>query len=656
MATPAEPIQHLVEIPPPLPPRRRLKHSNTNPDIDGVKQKRSAWNIIDSVFNRNKRTEILTRYQQDPLPNKQTSFSSPDLTNIVATSTSSYNVIDIDDNDLEIMDIERSNSLNSAANQFLCRPPALNISANILWSHNLSASVNDASIVNLIGANVNSDHFLSEDASGYCKMASTSWKEGANRKFDTPIVDQYIHTPPTNRVIEDISGYCQMAPIINGSGSKDTLKRKPEAQSKSNAIAEDVVVQWQQPTADEDNSSLLDFSLISNDKHSSSRGSCHDENSSSGVSSDEGAIYAQTLRKESINRIKSTMKLDLDADDAISITCTESPTSPMAISPLEQSSTQITQKLDEKYPSYYPNHNIYSSPIDIKRPASLAPRTPKGAVRNLNMSCCSHNARRSSSTKTSSKGTPKKSQNKKLKPEDKERPGNDENSASYKDSPKAQKMKTKKAQMRGGGIVGGSNAIAHYPHAVAEKPTADTKNIGNKFKSKTKPIHETKKHAMSTTEAMGSSTLPMKTAKGAATKLNNFGTLPKTSPSSPKHIYRKCASLANRITSPTPPAKTTTSASSSPATGTVSTVTAHVSSATMPLSIHGQESKDPVNQHLPTIDGKCTESISPGGASKSGDITGGLLRFATLTRFRKIDFSPLKVKFTNILQRQNPEF
>lgn len=619
------------------------------------------------MFGRNKKSATLTRIPStnstsrinhsnqlhfDSLCNKLNSFSTPDLTNMAEAVTSNYNIIDIDDNDLEIMDIERSNSLNSAANQFLCRPPALNISSNILWSHNLSSNlstIGDSSSVNLVGANVNTDQFLNDEQSGYCKMVSTSnsWKEesfNVSKPLSATNSNGFELSTNGCRVIEHLSGYCEMAPIIN---QKDSFKKPQDIQVKNKIIAQDIVVSSKRASYhDDDNSSLLDFSLISNGKHSSSRGSCHDENSSSGVSSDEGAIYVQNLRTAALDKVKSTLKLDIEHDDAISITCTESPTSPMAISATEFTQSKQKINFDDKYPSYYPNSNIYSSPIDIKKPSnSHGTHTQKSPLHNLNI-CCP-NTRKTATVKTFTKNPMKKHSNKKSKPDDnsilRERIGNEENSPLTNDSIKMQKFKLKTKST--------TRTTAQYPHLITgDRISPDTKNIANKYHSKTKASIEMEMVTIRTPskidEVNGISTLPH-TKSNSGKKYNNFGTLPKT-PATPKHIYRKCA-FANRITSPSPPSTPSHSSPSSSSSNDVYLVS--------PLSSPGQETSDLGNSSMNYK--YTTETMQQhqhhqhtNGSSKGSDIAGSILRFA---RFRKIDFSPLRVKFTNILQRQSSE-
>lgn len=617
--------EHNIEIPPPLPPRRRLKHSNTNPDIDEIKQKRSAWNIIDNVFGRHKKSELHSQSKQIPialkrngfmetsscpirmdhLSHKQNSFSSPDLTNI----SSSYNRIDLDDNDLEIMDIERSNSLNSATNQFLCRLPSLNISSNILWSHNLSSNLSsccDTSAVNLVGANVNAEHYLTEDVSGYCKMV-------ADQNVSLLTVDgqsTHVHVKPVkpSRVIEDISGYCQMAPIFNDISPKDVQKS-----SRTDTIVKEASLEIS--CHDEDSISLLDYSLISNDKHSSSRGSCHDENSSSGVSSDEGAIYAHKIRMRSasLQSVKPSLKLDIEHDDAISMTFTESPTSSISVSPHNNNN-----KLDEKYPSYYPNHNIYNSPLDVKKNSSS--NITKSPIKNQNISGSSNGARRATTVKCFTRNVSKKQQIKKSKQRiednslDKEQAAYDENNHFFKEPARPPKIKSKKTSLRNG------------VQGAGEKAIVEPKTNVNKFKSKNHSRNSADGKSMSTNGLEDGNMKSTRSHK--STKLSKHihtDMYPKTPPA-----YHKSLSFSNA----TPVAKSHRLASlkhSSPATA----------------SCHNFIGPD--DESVPE------ECILNTSSSKGNDFTGSILRFASLTRFRKIDFSPLKVKFTNILQRQNPE-
>lgn len=683
----------MMEVPPPLPPRRTLKHSNTNPDLDAVKHKRSAWHIIDNVFGRSKKagngsgggsggtlsrmrgqrsdelhiSRSTTTTQIDIMCNKQNSYSTPDLTNIVETASSSYNVIDTDSHDLEIMDIERSNSLNSAANQFLCRQPSLNVSSTILWSHNLSSNLStiaDFSTVNLVGANVNAEHFLTDNDDDTetistqlepCAIAAVHLEQSnMNETCDVTALNQ-----TARRVIEDVSGYCQMAPILmSGSKSKDSLRDStPFTMGKqSNGQLTDDIITVSKRISYHDNgdgSSLLDYSLISNERNDSNRASTHEENSSSGISCDEGIASAQSSHTSTFDSIPAALRLDIEPDDGISITCTESPSSPMAISPLEfilsplapstpptPPSVQMRKnKFDEKYPSYFPNSNhMYSGPIDIVKPAKN---------QHLNTNSCP-NARKLSTNKMFIKNTPSKKQlcstikgvnssnsgggssnhnNNSTKKATKQREhsiGNDENSPILT---RTQKFKLKKQNlMRSHSSVSSTSATLHH--------TAIDAQIGqHKLKAKTKSNIEMKRIGRSISPLCDgriepvprASTLPHNTT-AKAMKQCDVGGLRKA-PSSPRYLYRKCASFAQRMTS---------------------------SSPTPSIDI-----VDSGNEDSSAMEKSSTESMigqtTKANGNNQGNNSGGFRRFATLTRLRKLDFSPLKVKFNNILQRQNSD-
>lgn len=547
--------------------------------------------------------------------NKQNSFSTPDLTNIVET-TSCYNVIDVD---LDVMDIERSNSLNSAANQYLCRSPSLNVSSNILWSHNLSSNlstIGDFSVVNLVGANVNAERFMSDDIFDISQAGRMSIDPVEAKRLP-----ETVPVEPLNshcRVIEDISGYCQMAPILVGIKSDDSIDRPPQAPNKANTIAADIVVGINNRNSqhEDDGTSYLDYSLVSSDKSTSNRASCHEEYSSSGVSSDEGAIYAQSQHSSTLDSMKTALRFDIEPDDGISITCTDSPTSPMVASPTYITPLQINQnKLDEKYPSYYPNVHIYSSPIDIKSPGKH-----------------SHTEHCSGSRKMFIKKTPTKKQCMANKKQHKHRNtlhhtsldsiGNEENSPLLTT---AHKLKTKKQCF----------PWSSSPPAHSSRTIAVTGNSSTDLAYNTNHMDYTLKSTFDRVVLSSSddhaapcktSTLPRKSTYRAL-KQKSFSTLPKP-PTAAKHNYRKCASMDKHVlTSPT-------------------------------FSFEINDSDNELNSSIEsnTTTNSSEAMIFNATSSKGNDVTGGLRRFATLTRLRKIDFSPLKVKLSSILQRHHSDF
>lgn len=647
------------EIPPPLPPRRRFTQ-NAYADITAysayaTKSKKSTWNLM-NVFGRNKmaaetvttqtnaiacigqkggKTEAGIPYTKnrnistmsksrsenlniDLLARKHSSFSTPDLTNIVDVSQQPND----EDADLDIMDIERSNSLNSSANQFLSRPPPLNISSNILWSHNLSSTFSsnfDSSAINLVGANVNGNSILRDDLSGYCQMAPII------RNKSPPSVEQNspvkIRTDTgqdaadgcitANRLIENGSGYCQMAPIIN--------KEKPTKPATHQTDLVKKVTFDSKYESEEDCFSLVDFSLLSNNKHSSNCDST-EENSSSGVSSDEGVIYTSTslnLTKLSDSQQFNQMTNDIENDDAVSIACTESPNIP---SPLNHSLPFHTTKFDEKYPSYFPNTNCTTSPLSpptnrhtvnnnrnesatrkplyerqkskciepIAQPTDASPSTP-------HINCKKTNC------KTVIKTTPAKVQKTKQRKSSSENVfvgtpiavivAGDENRCSY--------------HRKGKNHKNSENCKFKINQSTTHKPTIESKNV--------------------LTHADGNA------------KLYNFDKNVKmlkqaSSSSSPRRIYNKCATLATRLkTPPTTPIDA--------AANTIEFNCSRSGSCSTLPSISKSYSFD-------VVDGP--NSVETNTTNKDGI---GLLRFASLSRFRKIDFSPLKVKINNILQQ-----
>lgn len=377
------------ELPPPLPPRRPV-HPSSNLQIEStVKTRKSAWNLrifgrkgtTDSTKNA-KQTEVVKSQttgvissmcridcQSDLLTNCKNSFSTPDLTNIAEPSkpASVPRKSEGDESDFDV--IERSNSLNCSTNQFVGRPPTLNISDNILWSHNLSLTLSssaDSSAINLVGANVNSrDSFLARDSlggresTGYCKM--------------TPILNKNEHfklmrTSTTNfdeqpsQQLESASIYCAMAPIL----PKSELAMKNITFERTFDLDED------RP------SSLFDCSLKSIEHSNHGSSSLSDITTSSGVSSDDGNVAAiMSMRCTTPTNVPHD---DLHNDDAISLTYTESPPQSAQSEIMENPFIFHKSKFDQKTPSYFPNENVVTVPETTKY--TLNPKSPKPHSKN----------------------------------------------------------------------------------------------------------------------------------------------------------------------------------------------------------------------------------------------------------------------------------
>lgn len=257
------------EVPPPLPPRRpahvymmlpnskepftsdiaeqtassQMNVAVRSPATRGAsKYQRSSWNIK-NVFSRGKGAQsdkttpmialplsqagdIMTSMLADDHSNTMATcrftLSTPDLTNMTGTPGTSKSIertgdIDeVDGCDLDVMDIERSNSLNTSTSQF-GRGKPINVSANLQWSHNLSMTMSssacDSSTVNLVGANVNSINSTGAfDISDYCRMKPIHSEEQKLEESSCQRVQSMI-VSPNHFMLDNSSVYCRMAPV-----------------------------------------------------------------------------------------------------------------------------------------------------------------------------------------------------------------------------------------------------------------------------------------------------------------------------------------------------------------------------------------------------------------------------------------------------------
>lgn len=356
-----------------------------------AKTRKSTWNLR-NVFGRTKETSknvksvevvksqttasISKLYSDDGqsnlLASSKNSFSTPDLTNIIESCKVAVTPVkcDADENDLDVMDIERSNSLNCSTHQFACRPAPLNISDNILWSHNLSitlSSTANSSAINLVGANVNNrDSFLGRDLSGYCKMAPILSK-GDRKLVRTSTSNLEDQLSISNQGLDSSSIYCTMAPILP---KTDAPNESPVSAMMKNITFERTF------DFDEDRPSILDCSMKSIEH--SNHASLSDITTSSGVSSYDGNGAA--LNTTCVTPIE-TSDCRQENDDAISLTYTESP-------PQSAQSCHINEspfvyhltKFDEKTPSYFPNET--NSTVQETTKYTVNNKNPKQAIKN----------------------------------------------------------------------------------------------------------------------------------------------------------------------------------------------------------------------------------------------------------------------------------
>lgn len=322
----------------------------------------------------------------------------------------------------------------------------------------------------------------------------------------------------------------------------------------------------------------------------------NDESCSSGISSDEGIATSNsnTTKSNSITDTSLNSQSDRN-DDAISMTFTESP--PQSAQPMLSYTNPFeyySTKFDEKTPSYFPNKNSM-------------PDVTKYTVNNSNVK----------SQATHIQNTKK---------------------ANYKAVMKAPTSgKVHKFKQRRSSMSDNSNYIEYHPTVCSNEnwcsihsknrpiktlPQQNTLNYENKILSHLDP--NTKFDSQCQT---------MKMAKQNFEKNSKITKVT----SSPRRIYNKCATLAIRLkTSPSSPNGAT------------------------PIDYEYANSSisDQTSNNSFTFDSSMSSSSRIGSdyrmSSSADSSSSGFIR--SWARLRRLDFSPLKTKINNILQRTNSEF
>lgn len=607
-----------AEMPPPLPPRRNHIYTSLNSQTDAnTKTRKSTWNLKNvfgrakvsadshstkclkatsdkisskSSFTKRQTSGIISKlytddFQSNSLGNCKNSFSTPDLTNIIETANAKpTKKVEIDETDLDIMDIERSNSLNCSTNQFNRIAP-LNVSANIQWSHNLSLTLSsacDSSAINLVGANVNNfDSFHGPDLSGYLKMAPILKKD--NKLLQRTSTMQNIETKD---LLNSSSIYCAMAPILHKNDESDENDLKSADEITKN-------ITFERTFEFDEELPHLDCSM----KSIGEKNTNYDESCSSGISSDEGiaSSNSNTIKSNSITDASLNSQSDRN-DDAISMTYTESPpqsAQPMLLNtnPFEYYST----KFDEKTPSYFPNRNAM-------------PDITKYTVNNSNL--------KSQSTHIQSA-----------------------KKANYKAVMKTPNSgKVHKFKQRRSSINDNSNYIEYHPTACSNENWCSIYNKNQNIKALPQQnTHNYENKVLShldTNTKLDSQRQTMKIAKHNFEKNSKITKVT----SSPRRIYNKCATLAIRLkTSPSSPNGAT--------------------------PIECEYANSSISDHTPsnksfTFDSSMSSSSRVENdyrmSSSADSSSSGFIR--SWARLRRLDFSPLKTKINNILQRTHSEF
>ncbi|XP_055320868.1 uncharacterized protein LOC129577569 [Sitodiplosis mosellana] len=621
-------LNESVEQPPPLPPRRPT-FSNVYTPVKlqaeaSTKTRKSSWNLK-NVFGRTKEaskngkpveasksqtTASISKLcsndcEPNLLANCKNSFSTPDLTIIIEPNKAATSVkCDGEEVDLDVMDIERSNSLNCSSNQFVGRPATLNISDNILWSHNLSltlSSTANSSAINLVGANVNGrDSFLGCDVSGYCKMAPILKKDDRYKLVRTSTTHFEDQLNRTNKGLDSSSDYCAMAPILPKNDLSTITKlsiESPVANALKNITFERTF------DFDEDRPSL--YCSLRSIEHSN-QASLSDITTSSGVSSYDGNAALSSTR---CITPETPSNYRQEHDDAISLTYTESPpltteTCHINESPFVFNST----KFDEKTPSYFPNEK--SSPVqdstkytvNTKNAKQMTPknrRKPSAPVaipvnKESNTEIGNNLVHFKNAKKQTCKGVLKTPTSGKVQ-KFKRRGSVTENITQFEHHPTAIAYKNENENCYH------DNGSHHQTYQPARSckydtlpPSFDSKTVLSHLDPNTK--YEPNRHSSFE-----------KNAK--ATKIK----------SSPRRIYNKWATLAIRLKTP-------------PSTPTELTPDDRLNSS-IDTAMRSKK-----NYHIP---------------SGSDGSSNGLTR--SWARFRKIDFSPLKTKINSIWQRPSSD-
>lgn len=610
-----------AELPPPLPPRRKMQSFNhvytpiNSQNEASAKTRKSSWNLK-NVFGRTKDSsknaksiEVVKSQTTTPisqicaddcqsnlLASGKNSFSTPDLTNIIGSNKLATAPINCsaptDETDLDVMDIERSNSLNCSASQFTCRPAPLNISDNILWSHNLSltlSSTANSSAINLVGANVNGrDSYLGRDMSGYCKMAPILNKCDRLKLVRTSTMNFDDQLLKSTSGLDSSSIYCTMAPILPKTDL--AIISKVNNESTISNITKNITFE-RTFDFDEDRPSLLDCSMksIGNSNHAS----LSDITTSSGVSSYDGNMV--TMNTRCITPDISTVDGHQENDDAISLTYTESPPQSAQTCQVNDNPFVYLSKFDEKTPSYFPNEK-HSNVQEIT----------KYTVNNKNNKQITKNSHQPSEPVTIPMAQDANNHLTQFKNAKKQ---TCKGVLHTPTSGKIQKFKRRNS------IPENNGHFEYHPTAIAYK-NENWYHDNSTYQTTRNYKYDTLPHSFDTKKVLSHIDPNIESNRHASFEKNSKVTRLK---SSPRRIYNKCATLATRLKTP-------------PSTPTEITP--------------GNDLR--LNSSIDTAMRTTKNFHIPNGADGSSN---SILR--SLTRFRKIDFSPLK---KIIWQRPTPEF
>lgn len=649
-----------TEVPPPLPPRRppHIYTAMSAPASNGaLKHQRSSWNLK-SVFGRGKTDKapkvavpkchtsdligarLGDEFQSFPLANCRSSFSTPDLTIAIAPPKSASidckkAVDEVDGGDLDVMDIERSNSLNTSTNQF-SRPIPINVSANIQWSHNLSTTMSsstcNSSAINLVGANVNSiDSISGFDLSGYCRMIPIRGKEESPMdQTSTKPINADAPKSPNHFLLNNTSVYCTMAalPTKGAPKTEEKMESIKSATTKSQHSKE----KHAELTKNITFARHFDFDQqippleLSFQNEIAETKSAYNES----ISSDEGiasSISNNTTKTTSIDSasICSIATYNNDHIEHLSPDITKpqlTDASPNNTSPA---------KCDEKTPSYFPNASplaaTASAESNTKYTVNRKPSRIITKLRRKKSSCTSHCSSGGAAAAGDNGDHSKNSQT---------------NIDATLHTPCKKSITTSNGSCK-------AHITQHKPRRNSsdniENHTSCCSNdncygIYNRRDSRTlTPLHTLN----NANNNLAVADVVKYDSQRPLLRYNHKYNLEKSQKfnklASPRRIYNKCATFATRLRTspPSSPSLIVTDSEMDSEYGF---------SRASEYSLHNR-SFDSSMSAVSKADTEYHMSTSAETAS------GALLR--SFARFRRIDFSPLKTKINNILQRTNAD-
>lgn len=273
--------------PPPLPSRKSYQQNKADKMQNFAKKKKSFWSKLNKIKRSNKQNIEQTIDKEEKMFAFNEHFNS---SFDIDFDWSDINVGIMRPSDIFNFPIKHDNNICST-NELAMNAQHLNISSNILWSHNLSLSelsIGDESNINLLGANLNREQIHSDVyiEDGQCQ----SVKARKRLNFSHANIDS--------------GGYAIMNPILPS--NDDIYQSVHDDENKSNLNSDYVFMTFGQMNQFNDSS---------------------DDGSSSGFCSDADDSLPRS-RKTSVNSSSSDDSIKTEISFADSIMTTPKPCKP----------------------------------------------------------------------------------------------------------------------------------------------------------------------------------------------------------------------------------------------------------------------------------------------------------------------------------------